>query len=166
MRPAFSAIIRSWIRTARINRHTERQGRVSQGETLVKIEGRCHCGKISYEADIDPDTVSICHCADCQMLTGTAFRTTVRASAESFVLHGQPRIYIKTADSGTKRAHAFCPDCGTPIYAAAPQDPPTYSLRLGTIAQRTQLRPKRQNWCRSALPWAMDLQDVAQFDRQ
>ena len=101
------------------------------------------------------------------LLTGTAFRTTVRASAESFVLlTGVPRIYIKTADSGTKRAYAFCPDCGTPVYAAAPQDPLTYSLRLGTIAERAQLRPRRQNWCRSALPWAMDLRDVAQFDRQ
>ena len=31
----------------------------------MKIEGACHCGYITYEADIDPDTTSICHCTDC-----------------------------------------------------------------------------------------------------
>jgi len=134
----------------------------------MKIEGRCHCGHITYEAQVDPDTVSICHCTDCQTLTGSAYRAIVRAPAESFVLRtGQPKIYIKTAESGTKRAHAFCPDCGTPIYAAAiVKDPPTYSLRLGTIKQRAELHPKRQIWCRSALPWAMDIRGIEQFSRQ
>jgi hypothetical protein len=87
----------------------------------MKIEGNCHCGKIAFEAEVNLDTVAICHCTDCQMLTGSVFRANVPAPAESFrILRGEPRIYIKTADSGNKRAHAFCSDCGTPIYAAAP----------------------------------------------
>jgi hypothetical protein len=133
----------------------------------MKIEGRCHCGKIAYEATVDPDTVGICHCADCQTLTGSAFRATVQAPAESFVLlNGEPKVYIKTADSGTRRAHAFCPDCGTPMWAAAISNTPRYSLRVGTIRQRAQLRPRRQIWCRSALPWLMDLNGIAKLDRQ
>ena len=100
-------------------------------------------------------------------MTGTAFRTTVRAPAEGFtLLSGEPKIYIKTADSGTKRAHAFCSDCGTPIYAAAPEHPTAYSLRLGTIRQRPALTPQRQSWCVSALPWAMDLGAIECHDRQ
>jgi hypothetical protein len=44
----------------------------------------------------------------------------------TFVLpSGTSKIYIKTAESGNKRAHAFCPECGTPIYAAAPGANPT-----------------------------------------
>src|SRR6266851_8451429 len=127
----------------------------------MKIEGRCHCGRITYEAEVDPDTVSICHCTDCQMLTGSAFRANVPATAQTFVLRGRPKIYIKTAESGTRRAHAFCPDCGAPIYSAAIKAPPTYSLRVGGIKQRADLHPpKRQIWCNSALPWAMDIRDV------
>jgi hypothetical protein len=133
----------------------------------MKIDGGCHCGKITYQAEVDPNTVSICHCTDCQNLTGSAFRANIPAPAESFVLlSGAPKIYIKTADSGTKREHAFCPDCGTPIYAAAISNTPTYSLRVGTIKQRAQLRPRRQIWCRSALPWSMDLKGIEKFDRQ
>ena len=26
----------------------------------MKVDGRCHCGYIRYEAEVDPDTVAIC----------------------------------------------------------------------------------------------------------
>src|SRR5579859_5711462 len=121
----------------------------------MKVEGSCHCGAVAFEADVTPGQINICHCADCQQLTGSAFRANIAASAAGFrLLRGTPRIYIKTADSGTKRAHAFCPECGTPIYAAAPRDPPTYSLRVGTLKQRYELgRPLRQIWAHRRLPW-------------
>jgi len=44
----------------------------------VEIHGRCHCGYLSFEATADPNNVAICHCTDCQTLSGTAFRTAVR----------------------------------------------------------------------------------------
>jgi hypothetical protein len=136
-------------------------------ERAMRVEGKCHCGRITYEAVVDPDSVRICHCTDCQTLTGSAYRATVQAAAATFALRGgPPKTYLKTGDSGTTRAHAFCPDCGTPLYAAAISDPPTYSLRLGAIKERAALRPNRQIWCRSALPWSMDLHDMPQSDRQ
>jgi hypothetical protein len=82
----------------------------------MKIEGACHCGKIRYEAEIDPAMVTICHCTDCQVLSGSAFRTVVPAPRASFrLLSGQPKIYVKTGDSGNQRTQSFCADCGTPI---------------------------------------------------
>jgi hypothetical protein len=133
----------------------------------MKVDGGCHCGAIAYEADADPNSVGICHCTDCQRLTGTAFRTTVRARADSFVLlRGTPSIYIKTAESGNRRAHAFCPHCGSPIYAAAVTNPTSYSLRLGGITQRAAFEPRLQVWCDSALPWSFELAKVDRLARQ
>lgn len=133
----------------------------------MKVEGRCHCGEITYAAEVDPGLVGICHCSDCQMLTGSAYRATVPAAKEAFSLRsGQPKIYVKTADSGTKRAHAFCRNCGTPIYSAAVTDPQAYSLRIGCLQQRAELVPARQQWCQSALSWAMDLSGIRQINRQ
>ena len=45
----------------------------------MHIDGGCHCGFIKYEAEIDPNAVRICHCTDCQTLTGSAYRVTVAA---------------------------------------------------------------------------------------
>lgn len=134
----------------------------------MKIDGSCHCGGIAYQAEIDPEHVRLCHCTDCQALSGSAFRVVVSAVDGSFeLLSGQPKLYIKTAESGVKRAQAFCPDCGTQIYATSAGDgPKTYGLRVGTIRQRGALRPSKQYWCRSALPWLTDLQSIAQVEKQ
>ncbi len=125
----------------------------------MHIDGGCHCGYISFEAEVDPAAVGICHCTDCQILTGSAYRVTVPAGKDTFrLVSGEPKIYVKTAESGNKRAHAFCPRCGTPIYATAITDPQVYGIRVGTTRQRALLRPRRQIWCRSALEWAMNIE--------
>lgn len=133
----------------------------------MQVHGKCHCGRVSYVAEIDPQDVSICHCSDCQMMTGSAYRVSVRAPEATFRLLGAlPKTYIKTAESGTKRAHAFCPDCGTPAYSSAVENPPTYSLRVGCLEERAQLPPRKQIWCRSAVPWSSDLTQIPKVDRQ
>ena len=133
----------------------------------MRIDGSCHCGNITYVADIDPEKVVICHCTDCQALTGTAYRVVVRAPRDKFELRGaKPKIYVKTAESGSRRAQAFCPECGTPVYSAAAEDPKEFGLRVGTIRQRAERRPRQQIWCRSALGWAMDLRSIAQVEKQ
>jgi len=135
-------------------------------EKRMHITGGCHCGKITYEADIDPAGVGICHCTDCQTLSGTAFRTTVFAKKADFHLTGTPKIYVKLAESGNPRAQAFCGDCGSPLYATSVDDPQIYGIRVGTSHQRAQLTPTRQVWCRSALPWLTGLDLGKRIDKQ
>lgn len=131
----------------------------------MRIDGGCHCGAITYEAEVDPDKVTVCHCTDCQTLSGSAFRVVVLT--DSFrLLTGEPKIYLKTGESGRKRVQSFCANCGTPIYSADAAAPQVYSIRLGTVRQRAELPPKVQIWCRSALPWAMHLEPVTQVPRQ
>lgn len=76
----------------------------------MKIDGGCHCGAITYEAEVDPEKTSICHCTDCQQLTGTAFRVTVPTQEDHYrITRGAPKIYIKTVASGAKRPRLFVP---------------------------------------------------------
>ena len=134
----------------------------------MKVNGSCHCGQIAYEADVDPERVGVCNCTDCQVLTGSAFRVSVPAPAPSFrLLTGHPKIYVKTADSGATRIHAFCVNCGTPVYACANvENPPTYSLRIGCLKQRAQLPPKKRIWCKSSLAWAQDISGIPAIEHQ
>ena len=135
----------------------------------MKVSGRCYCGQISFEAEIEPDKVRVCHCTDCQTLSGSAFRTNVPVVPGTFVLNkGEPKTFLKSADSGNRIVHAFCPDCGTPIYSAVPGEPPAYSLRVGTLDRRAELVPSRQIWWHSALPWTSDLNlpGAERLDRQ
>ena len=133
----------------------------------MHVDGTCHCGYMTYTAVIDPAKVIICHCTDCQALSSSAFRMVVLAERGSFrLLSGQPTTYIKTAESGRKRAHHFCPKCGTQMYATPPGDNPEqhHGLRVGTIRQRAQLTPSRQLWCRSAFGWVNDIASLPKSD--
>jgi hypothetical protein len=138
----------------------------------MKIDGGCHCGQITFEAEIDPDRVGICHCTDCQTMSGAPFNAVVQVPEADFTLKsGTLKMYVKTAESGNRRAQMFCPECGNRIYATAADDPTdgksrVFGIRVGVINQRRELKPSRQIWHRSAQPWVNDLTSIPAVETQ
>ena len=135
----------------------------------MKIDGACSCGTIRIEGEADPDSVSVCHCTDCQSASGTAFRVSIPVSGATFKMTGQPTIFIKTtAESGNPRVQAFCPTCGSPIYSTTPGEgqQAMYIVRVGILKQREQLTPKRQIWWRSARDWVTGLDGIRKVEKQ
>lgn len=122
----------------------------------MRINGACHCEAVRFTAEIDPAQVTVCHCSDCQVLSGAPMRAIVRAAMADFSIQGVVHTYTKTAQSGQLRDQVFCPVCGTPLYGCAAQDPEFVVIRLGCVQERTQLPPLRQIWTTSAMPWLGD----------
>jgi hypothetical protein len=84
----------------------------------------------------------------------------VAASIETLSVRGPTRSYIKVAQSGNRRAQVFCPECATPLWATAPENPTSVVIRLGCVRQRAQLKPAAQIWQRSAVPWLSELASI------
>ena len=85
----------------------------------MKIDGQCHCGSVTYAAEIDPELVSICHCTDCQGADRSPYRVTVICSAGQVRMPGQPpKIYRKRGDNGRTRFQHFCAECGSPLFTS------------------------------------------------
>ena len=63
---------------------------------------------------------------------------------------------------------AFCPKCGSPIYSTTPGEgqQASYMVRVGILAQRDQLTPKRQNWFRSARSWVTGMDGIHKNEKQ
>jgi hypothetical protein len=124
----------------------------------MQVHGSCHCESVRYEAEVDPERTTICHCTDCQKLTGSAYRVSVAALEGSFhIVGGEPSIYVKVGDRGTRRAQAFCSTCGSPLFTYDADRPKIYGLRVGCIREREALVPRMQKYCRSALRWTESL---------
>ncbi len=123
----------------------------------LRINGACHCGEIVYEARVDPGRTIICHCTDCQTMSGAPYRVNVPAATSELKITGTPRIYEKTGGSGEAVRTAFCGTCGAALYSCKGETPAFVFLRTGAIRQRAQLAPKGQGFCGSAMPWAADL---------
>ena len=80
--------------------------------TTIHIDGQCHCGQITFEAQIDPETVSVCHCTDCQTLTGSP----TRLESLAFSPDGKT---LASGGSGTEAEIRLWP-----VPAAPPTSPP------------------------------------------
>ena len=128
----------------------------------MKVDGQCHCGAVRFEAEVAPGAIGICHCTDCQTLTGSPYRVTVICSGEWIRMTGKPpRTYAKVGDNGCTRVQHFCPDCGSPLFTSGEGDASDdWGTRWGSIRQRGGLKPMRQIWCRSAAPWINDLKGL------
>lgn len=127
----------------------------------MQITGKCHCGAVSFSAMVDPARVLACHCSDCQAFSGAPFRAVLPVPAEDVSISGHAKHYVKVAESGNRRVQAFCPECGTQLYATEGDGPPkVLNLRLGCVDQRAQLPPVAQIWGDSAMPWLENLPAV------
>lgn len=129
----------------------------------MKIDGGCHCGALSFRAEVNPDNVILCHCTDCQTISGAPYRVNVPVLMTKFDLTGEPKRYVKTGDSGAEVVTTFCETCGSALYSARGERPDFVFLRVGAVNQRSELPPKAQGFCSSAMPWAMDLSGVRQL---
>ena len=132
----------------------------------MPVTGQCHCGQVKLAEQIHPHRVFICHCVDCQVLTGSAFRVVSPALPGTLQVQGQVTEYARTADSGAVRLQAFCPNCGTPLYARSQDAVGMATLRVGALDQRRDLPPVRQLWRHSALPWVDGVPTVPCSERQ
>ena len=134
----------------------------------MQVDGSCHCGDVRFAAEVDPRRVGVCHCEDCQVFSGSAFRVSVMVPSADFELvAGKPATYEKTAESGSTRSLVFCARCGTHLYGATPgAEAGVYSVRVGVLAQRAELPPAAQIWCRSELPWLAELGALYRVETQ
>jgi hypothetical protein len=134
----------------------------------MKVDGTCLCGHVHYEAEVDPNRVALCHCTDCQINSGCLMGWVVQVVDDRFELKsGTLKTFVKTGESGRRRALGFCPECGTRIVAKPVEgEHGVVSLRAGSVRQRDQLRPRAHIWARSAQPWIDDLRELPKIEMQ
>ena len=120
---------------------------------MAHIEGRCLCGRVHYVADVEPNFVGLCHCTDCQKFSGSAFTTVVALPAAALKVTGKLKTFTKPGDSGKPMHRRFCPECGSGIVDEADALPGLVMVYVGTLDDRSWVKPQSQIYCDSAQPW-------------
>jgi hypothetical protein len=131
----------------------------------MKIDGGCHCGYIAYEAEADPAKAMICHCTDCQTLSGSAFRTVLLTSEGSFKLRSgelrqdRRKRHRPTAILLSKMWNAH-------LFHDSWRRPESPLPSFGYVRQRDQFTPNLQLWSRSAQHWVNDIGSIPRIEKQ
>ena len=80
------------------------------------------CGEVRFLANAKPAFQMLCHCTDCQTVSGAAaYAAYVVPLDELTVTQGEPGHYQVTAASGRQNARHFCTKCGTRVWAVLPE---------------------------------------------
>lgn len=83
-----------------------------------QMSGGCLCGKTRFETTSEPVMQVLCHCTDCQTVSGSAFYTAYIVPLESVTLtKGEPGGFDVKSDKGRNNRRRFCQDCGTRLWA-------------------------------------------------
>lgn len=120
---------------------------------MARIEGGCLCGKVRYSSDVEPAFVGVCHCNDCQKFTGSAFSTVMALPAPAFKVTGTLKTFTKIGDSGKSVHRRFCPECGSGIVDEAEALLGMVMVNVGTLDDRSWVKPASEIYCDSAQPW-------------
>ena len=85
------------------------------GISRVTLSGGCLCGVVRYQVNQQFDKFYICHCRQCQQLTGSAFAANIFTDPENIKwLSGHAGISnYKHPDRGFSKA--FCTRCGSAL---------------------------------------------------
>lgn len=105
-----------------------------------------------------------CHCRDCQRAGGAGHSPTIIVPASALRLtSGEPAYFSKPGDSGNIARRAFCPVCGTPLFASSSARPDMVGLRAASLDDASWFRPSADVWVGSAQPWDVMDPEVPKF---
>jgi len=116
--------------------------------------GSCLCGAVSFEITAEPIVSGACHCRDCQTVAGGAPGYGMLLPAAALrVTAGETRVYWSVADNGNRVGRAFCPDCGTHLFARNERHPEFVSVKAGVLDDAQAFQVMAHVWTDSAPSW-------------
>ena len=99
----------------------------------MKFTGGCYCGKVRYEAEGEPLIRGMCHCRQCQYISGGGANVLIAMPISSFCYtSGEPKSFARE-DLETPVKRQFCSDCGTALVSLPPSMPDVAIIKVGTM---------------------------------
>lgn len=133
----------------------------------MAIKGHCLCGAVEYESSADPMSFVLCHCRDCQYISGGEPAAAVIVPKDSFrVTKGEVKSYRSNAESGNSVVRQFCPECGTSMFVGSSAKPELWAIKAGSLDDPSRLKPTVFIWMQSAQPWAHKDTSIPSLDKQ
>ncbi|EMC91285.1 hypothetical protein BAUCODRAFT_320660 [Baudoinia panamericana UAMH 10762] len=128
-------------------------------KTKVTKSSTCLCGSISFTVTgVDKGTV-LCHCSNCQKISGSAFLHNYRFTDSTLNFTKGEDLVVKYVDSDTKSGKVlhrhFCSKCGSTLFILPQAFPGLSILCTGSMQDKTQ--PSFELFTENKSPWIGDV---------
>jgi hypothetical protein len=116
-------------------------------------EGGCLCGAIRYRVAGPSLFETQCCCRDCQRATGTGHTTIVGVLRSQLAVHGTPKVFTNTGESGGSVSRHFCGECGGRLYTSGSLPGEVVMIQAGSLDQPCAVTPQNVIYGKDAVPW-------------
>ena len=113
----------------------------------------------------DPMAGGHCQCVQCRKTSGTGHGTAMAMPKEAVSVSGEVKIYESKADSGNTVGRAFCPNCGSPVYALNSGFPDLIMMRPSLLDDPSVFQPQMVVWTSRGPAWDMIDESLPRFDK-
>lgn len=117
------------------------------------ISGRCTCGEVRVELEVENLRTSICHCFACKQRSGSVFGFQTRVEKSQFTSTGDTKTYLRVGDDGNEITHHFCPTCATTLFWFIPLFPEHVIVAVGIFGTDAMASPIASFYEERALDW-------------
>ena len=129
------------------------------------ITGSCFCGAVKYEADAEILGAGLCHCRQCQHITGGTSWPFIVVPSESLKVSGNLQEFTRIGSSG-KQVHAgFCPSCSTTLFGRPEVWPHIRTISASTLDHNEKFEPKMHAWTEDAPEWETFVSNIPKYDK-
>ena len=97
------------------------------------ITGGCLCGALRYRAEGEPLFQGLCHCRNCQRISGAGHVGFVCFAEDAVTVEGETRSYASTGGSGATATRYSCPTCHSVVFGRAEVMPGRINLYAGSL---------------------------------
>jgi len=128
--------------------------------------GGCACGAIRYETNSAPIFQNHCQCMDCQKRSGTGHGSYLTfARRADMRIEGEARSWRVAGDSGNDKFHAFCPNCGTPVFLTFAAMPELIAIHATSLDDPGQFEPQALTYSFRGHAWDAIDPSLQAFER-
>ena len=128
------------------------------------ITGGCLCGALRYRAEGEPKAQGLCHCRNCQRLTGGGHVGWLTFDEAAVAVEGETRAYATTGGSGRTATRYACPTCMSIVFGKAEVMAGRINLYAGSLDDTTQFKPQMAIFTRSRPAWDDSSRDLKCFE--
>lgn len=89
--------------------------------SATKLSGKCLCGAVAWEAQMDRDAVDACHCGQCRRWSGHYWASVNVEFATLRISEGEEHLAWHRSSDRVRRG--FCRQCGSALFWHADRHP-------------------------------------------
>lgn len=132
----------------------------------MQVSGGCYCKQVRYEAEGEPVMRGLCHCRECQYITGGGANVALAMPLAGFrYTAGTPKGFSRE-DIDNAVLREFCPECGTHLTSRPQALPDLVIIKVGTLDDPGVFgQPDMAFYCCERQPYHYLPDGLPQFER-